>query len=931
MKKVFSILGVCFMLVIKTTAQDVDKATALQLIKNNASVLNVSVDGNDLPRISNAYTDAQLGLTYIYLQQNYKDIKMYNVMKTTVFKKTVLQSQQGDFVNDISTKTNSEMPAITALDAVNKAALHLNLPSPINLNEVANTYSNNKQISFSTAGIAKKNIIVELVWRSVDDNKTFQLAWDVSIDVLKSSDYWNVRVDAATGNVIDKNNYTVYEQPITPIITPKKNIEKELNLNESVDAYEHIMTPSTNSAKYRVIAFPKENKTAGITIETNPWLLAGDTNKATTNGWHYDGTNDYDITRGNNVYAYDDSANINGPGRSTTSTTASPDLTFTPSPKFTLQPVTVANRQFATVNLFYWNNIMHDIAYQYGFTEPAGNFQADNLGRGGNGNDYVNAEAQDGGGTNNANFSTPTDGNNGRMQMYLWTYTTIKPDGDLDNGIIAHEFTHGISTRLTGGPANSSCLTNYEQGGEGWSDYVALMVTTNWKTALVTDGIKKRPVGNYVINQPATYKGIRTYPYSTDMSINPHTYADVADTFNYPSTTTGGAHILNATEVHYIGEVWCSVLWDMTWNIIQQTGKIDTNIYNATSGKGNTVALMLVMQGLKLQKCNPGFLDARNAILKADSILYGGKYRCAIWTSFAGRGMGYSATQGSSAKTTDQVPAYDLAPLLPTAAITTSSTSVNAGQTGVAYACAAVTGAKKYTWFYTGTGATVNGSTSSITIDFAANATSGDVVVGAVNSTGCIDSTALSRVTVTVITVPVLLSNFSVEKVNNTADIRWTTATEINSRNFELQRSIDGKEYATIITIAAKGNSTQANNYSFIDVKPFVGINYYRLKQVDNDGKFMLSAIKSVKFENDGKFTVNVYPNPVTDILNVRVSNGKAKQIRIVNTLGKVVYTTSEVAANGSIEISVKTLPEGTYFVEITSNEKTVVEKFIKK
>ena len=72
-------------------------------------------------------------------------------------------------------------------------------------------------------------------------------------------------------------------------------------------------------------------------------------------------------------------------------------------------------------NLFYLNNVIHDILYGHGFNEAAGNFQTDNFGRGGKGGDPVQAEAQDGGGTDNANFATPGDGREPRMQMYLWT------------------------------------------------------------------------------------------------------------------------------------------------------------------------------------------------------------------------------------------------------------------------------------------------------------------------------------------------------------------------------------------------------------------------------------------------------------------------------------------------------------------------------
>ena len=77
------------------------------------------------------------------------------------------------------------------------------------------------------------------------------------------------------------------------------------------------------------------------------------------------------------------------------------------------------------------------------------------------------------------------------------------------------------------------------------------------------------------------------------------------------------------------------------------------------------------------------------------------------------------------------------------------------------------------------------------------------------------------------------------------------------------------------------------------------------------------------------KFVVNIYPNPATDILNVRVSNGEAKQINILNTLGKIVYSTNVITI-GATQLPIKNLSAGTYFVEIISNENRVVEKFIK-
>ena len=241
------------------------------------------------------------------------------------------------------------------------------------------------------------------------------------------------------------------------------------------------------------------------------------------------------------------------------------------------------------------------------------------------------------------NILVPQIANGVQVTLPKPTPTGPQLDGDFDSGVMAHEYGHGISNRLTGGGSNTSCLNNAEEAGEGWSDYFGLMMTTDWTTAQTTDGAKARPVGAYVYGQTVTGVGLRRYPYSTSLSVNPLTYANVATN----------------PEVHAIGEVWTATLWDMTWSIIQQQGAIEPNLYNSASTGGNAVALNLVMQGLKLQPCQPGFLDSRDAILAADSLLYGGQYHCAIWSAFARRGMGFSAREGASTSATDQTVAYD--------------------------------------------------------------------------------------------------------------------------------------------------------------------------------------------------------------------------------------------------------------------------------
>jgi extracellular elastinolytic metalloproteinase len=121
---------------------------------------------------------------------------------------------------------------------------------------------------------------------------------------------------------------------------------------------------------------------------------------------------------GNNVHAYldTDANNAADPGG-----TAVTDGTFGTLADLSQSPSTEQNKNVAVQNLFYLNNVLHDELYRHGFIAAEGNFQENNFGAGGRGSDSVNAEAQDGSGTDNANFATPRDGQNPRMQMFLWT------------------------------------------------------------------------------------------------------------------------------------------------------------------------------------------------------------------------------------------------------------------------------------------------------------------------------------------------------------------------------------------------------------------------------------------------------------------------------------------------------------------------------
>ncbi|KAJ1932435.1 hypothetical protein EC988_009458, partial [Linderina pennispora] len=253
--------------------------------------------------------------------------------------------------------------------------------------------------------------------------------------------------------------------------------------------------------------------------------------------------------------------------------------------------------------LFYTNNFMHDLFYLYGFDEASGNFQDINFSGKGRGNDAVIANAQDGSGYNNANFATPPDGRHPKMRMYVWDITNPNRDGDLEQGIVVHEYTHGISIRLTGGPANSNCLGWGESGGmgEGHGDILATIIRLN-STSTRNDDI---PMGFY-----SAARGIRKYPYSTSMKTNPSTYG-IMD---------GPAY----WEVHAKGEVWAAIYYEVLWNLIDAHGFSD-DVFSHDMTKGNTLAMQLLIDAFKLQPCRPNFIDTRDAILLADRQLTGGE------------------------------------------------------------------------------------------------------------------------------------------------------------------------------------------------------------------------------------------------------------------------------------------------------------------
>ncbi len=739
------------------------------------------LDAKDIANmaVSDQYASRHNGVTHIYFLQQYAGIPVYDAIAGVhVTKNGKIGFATSRFVPQLATKINTTTPTLSAEQAIFRAVAHLELSGKAA--PVLQERTEQGTWVFESSAISKWPIKVRLVYQLISD-EVVRLAWDLGIYDTDSPDYWSVRIDALTGALLDKQNQTLHcnfgdnhlHEPTcaeqSAIALASFQSVRSALLQQFEQRQQNLEMPVDN-AQYRVFPVPVESPVHGERV-----LVVNPADPiASPFGWH--DTNgipgpEFTITRGNNVHAFVDADNSDVSKGDEPN--GGPGLTF----DFPFNPDAdpADNRDAATVQLFFWNNIMHDFAYAYGFDEVSGNFQENNYGRGGQDKDYVMAHAQDGGGTNNANFLPLADGNNGVMQMYIWrtsqdvlridepasiaggyagglavfgptigrtpitgrlvaardgsdapslvcsnivntaevsgnialidrgectfqsktlraqaagaiavivcnyedaTLTMASDgigtptipaiilsssncqkikavldqnitvslqanllDGTMDNGIIAHEYGHGISTRLTGGPSASGCLNNNEQMGEGWSDFFTLV------TSVLPDetGREARGIGSFVtINAPGG-RGIRRFPYSTDMSINPQVHYD----------------IIGTTSPHNLGEVWAATLWDLYWKMAEVYG-YDDDLYYGQGG--NNKALQLIMDGMKLQPCRPGFIDGRDAILAADLINNDGENQCLIWEVFARRGLGYRADQGSPNDRNDAKQAFDVEP-----------------------------------------------------------------------------------------------------------------------------------------------------------------------------------------------------------------------------------------------------------------------------
>jgi extracellular elastinolytic metalloproteinase len=371
--------------------------------------------------------------------------------------------------------------------------------------------------------------------------------------------------------------------------------------------------------------------------------FTGDT-EASPNGWAYPIKNLGVTTQGNNANSYANWSNFLVPEGEGLIRPVDPlghfyygfSNSWQRTKGQTLPPSYEEDVDTAVTNLFYHHNLFHDYYYNLGWTEPAGNMQVNNFGKGGSGGDPILGLAQAGAltggeplytGRDNAYMLTLPDGLPSWSGMFLWEPITgafegAYADGDFDAGVIYHEYTHALSSRLVAG---GEALGSFQSGsmGEGWGDWYGM-------SYLIRNDLQEEPiVGAYVTGNDE--RGIRNWA----LDEAPLNYGDIG-------------YDITGPEVHADGEIWAAILWHMREVLVEKYGE----------NKGAKIAEQLVIDAMPISAPNPSMADMRIAILAADVIRYTGDHYNLLWKAFAKRGLGYSASSADG-NDTNPHPGFD--------------------------------------------------------------------------------------------------------------------------------------------------------------------------------------------------------------------------------------------------------------------------------
>ncbi|SEQ35820.1 M36 family metallopeptidase [Neolewinella agarilytica] len=399
-----------------------DGQAAIDYLRNKHEDLGLTAEDVAELEITDNYVSPG-GVRHIYVNQQYRGLSVNNAQVILHFRGDQLVASNNGFVANLADYGLPLAPAVSAQQAISEA---VNTVSPTFGNAVLLSETDG-EMSFSWSAVSQKPLLAKLMILPTDEGA--RLAWRIVIDQhADRADYWLMMIDATDGRILDKDNLVLKCDFGTPHHThnyntacAKTDATAELPVHEQLIESFAKTTTVADGASYRVFPFGEESPlhSDGRVLEVDPADSI-----ASPFGWHdtngLDGP-EFTITRGNNVYAYpdrDDNDDTPDPG---IFADGGDELVFDYYFADEENEDTILNASLTQV--FYTTNKVHDWLYHAGFDEEGGNFQRNNYKGGGVDRDPIMAEAQDGSGTNNANFFTPEDGQSGVMQMFLWEET----------------------------------------------------------------------------------------------------------------------------------------------------------------------------------------------------------------------------------------------------------------------------------------------------------------------------------------------------------------------------------------------------------------------------------------------------------------------------------------------------------------------------